>query len=253
MPAIVGLAMLIFVASCAVVGVRLLRMARGNDGSPAWLCGHGLCLIAIVGFPLGVLSGNGFAKVGEVALGLAALSLFANALGVACFLGFTVQVFRPRALWAHSVAGAAIAAIAMSATGVVAAIGSAPSHVSSFEASFGWAATFHWVCVLCFAWMGAEGLGEWLRSRRRVALGLSDPLVCHRLLMWGLFGCSTTLLCLVLAAVQHAGQPTATSTTAQVAQALFGITSSATLLFAFFPPRAYLARLQPDPLAADRG
>jgi len=251
--AIVGLAMLTFVVSCAAAGVRLLRLARGNDGSPAWLCGHGLCLIAIVGFPLGVLSGNGFARVGDVTLSLAALSLLANGLGIACFFGFIVQVFRPGALWAHAVAGAAVTAIAMSATGVVAAISSAPSDASSFEASFGWAATFHWVCVFCFGWMGAEGLGEWRRSRRRVALGLSDPLVCHRLLMWGIFGCSTTLLCLLLVAVQHSGQPTATSTTAQLAQALFGITSSAAILFAFFPPRSYLARLQPEPLAADPG
>jgi hypothetical protein len=101
-------------------------------------------------------------------------------------------------------AGAALAAIAMSAAGVVSAIGSAPSELTSFEASFGWTATFHWVCVFCFGWMGAEGLGEWRRSRRRVVLGLSDPLVCHRLLMWGLFGCSTTLLCLVLAAASRA-------------------------------------------------
>jgi hypothetical protein len=249
--AIVGLAMLIFVLSCAVVGVRLLRLARGNDGSPAWLCGHGLCLIAIVGFPLGVLSGNGFAKVGDVTLGLAALSLLANGLGIACFLGFTVQVFRPGALWAHTLAGAAVAAIAMSAAGVVAALGSAPSAVSSFEASFGWTATFHWACVLSFGWMGAEGLWEWRRSRRRVALGLSDPLVCHRLLMWGLFGCSTTLLCLVLVAVQHSGHPTATSTTALLAQAFFGITSSASLLLAFFPPRSILERPRPEAVPAD--
>jgi hypothetical protein len=251
--AIVGLAMLIFVVSCAAAGVRLLRLARGNAGSPAWLCGHGLCLIAIVGFPLGLLSGNGFARVGDVTLSLAALSLLANGLGVACFFGFTVQVFRPGALWAHAVAGAAVAAIAMSATGVIVAVGSAPSDASSFEASFGWAATFHWVSVSCFGWMGLEALGEWLRSRRRVSLGLSDPLVCHRLLMWGVFGCSTTLLFLVLAAVQHSGQPAATSATAQLGQALFGITSSAAILFAFFPPRSYLARLQSLPIGADRG
>lgn len=252
MLAIVGLAMLVFVVSWAAVGVRLLRLARGNSGSPAWLCGHGLCLIAIVGFPLGVLSGNGYARVGDVALGLVALSLVANGLGIACFLAFTVRVFRPGALWAHTLAGAAVTTLAMSSVGVLVSIASAPAAASSFEVSFGWAATFHWVSVLCFGWMGAEGLVEWGRSRRRVALGLSDRLVCHRLLMWGLFGCSTTLLCLVLAAVQHSGQPTTTSPAAQLGQALFGLTSGAAVLIAFFPPRAYRDRLQAG-FAADPG
>jgi hypothetical protein len=248
--ALVGLAMLLFVLTCSAVGIRLLWLARSGGGRPAWLCGHGFSLIAIIGFPLGVLSGQGFAPAGEVHLTLAAVSLLANGLGIGSFFVFTVGVFRPGALWAHALAGAAIAGMAMSAVGIVAAIALAPPHASSFAVSYGWAATFQWICVLCFGWMGVEGLGEWWRSRRRLALGLSDPVVSNRLLMWGLFGVSTTLLCLVLAAVQMSGQPTATSPTAQLAQALFGVASSVAATLAFFPPRAYLALLRRAPLEA---
>jgi hypothetical protein len=237
--ALVGLAMLLFVVTCSVVGVRLLWLAKSGGGRPAWLCGHGFSLIAIIGFPLGVLSGQGFAPAGEVLLPLCAVSLLANGLGIGSFFVFTVSVFRPGALWAHALAGAAIAGMAMSSVGIVSAIALAPSGASSFAVSYGWAATFQWICVLCFAWMGLEGLAEWWRSRRRLALGLSDPVVSNRLLMWGLFGVSTTLLCLVLAAVQMSGQPTATSPTAQLAQAFFGVVSSVAATLAFFPPRAY--------------
>jgi hypothetical protein len=242
--ALLGAAMLLFVVTCSAVGVRLLWLARSGGGRPAWLCGHGFSLIAIIGFPLGVLSGNGFAAAGEVHLPLAAVSLLANGLGIGCFFLFTVSVFRPGALWAHTLAGAAIAAMAMSCVGILAAVALAPDDVSSFAVAYGWSATFQWICVLCFGWMGVEGLGEWLRSRRRLALGLSDPVVSNRLLMWGLFGVSTTLLCLVLAAVQMSGQPTATSPVAQLGQALFGVVSSAAAGLAFFPPRAYLALLR---------
>src|SRR5262245_10584832 len=242
--------MLLFVATCSVVGVRLLWLARSGGGRPAWLCGHGFSLIAIIGFPLGVLSGQGFADVGDVHLPLAAVSLLANALGIGSFFVFTVSVFRPGALWAHTLAGAAIAGMAMSSIGILVAIALAPAHASSFAVSYGWAATFQWICVLCFAWMGIEGLAEWWRSRRRLALGLSDPIVSNRLLMWGLFGVSTTLLCLVLAAVQMSGQPTATSAVAQLAQALFGVVSSVAATLAFFPPRAYLALLRRPALEA---
>ena len=250
MGALVGLAMLLFVLTCSAVGVRLLWLARSGGGRPAWLCGHGFSLIAIIGFPLGVLSGQGFARAGDVHLPLAAVSLLANSLGIGSFFLFTVSVFRPGALWAHALAGAAIAGMAMSSVGVVAAIALAPSDAASFAVSYGWSATFQWICVLCFGWMAVEGLGEWWRSRRRLALGLSDPVVSNRLLMWGLFGGSTTLLCLVLAAVQASGQPTATSLTAQAAQAAFGIASSAAATLAFFPPRAYLELLRRPPAQA---
>jgi hypothetical protein len=92
--------------------------------------------------------------------------------------------------------------------------------------------------------MGIEGLYEWWMSRRRLALGLSDPVVSNRLLMWGLFGVSTTLLCLVLLTVQLSGQSTVTSVPAQLAQTFFGITSSGAATLAFFPPPAFLARLR---------
>ena len=248
MLAVGGMAMLLFVVTCSAVGVRLLWLAKSGGGRPAWLCGHGFSLIAIIGFPLGVLSGQGFAPAGEVLLSVAAVSLLANALGIGSFFVFTVSVFRPGALWAHTLAGAAVAGMAMSSVGIVAAIALAPSDASSFAVSYGWSATFQWICVLCFAWMGFEGLCEWWRSRRRLALGLSDPVVSNRLLMWGLFGVSTTLLCLVLAAVQMSGQPTATSLTAQLVQALFGVVSSMAATLAFFPPRAYLALLRRPPL-----
>lgn len=251
MIALVGVAMLLFVVTCSAVGVRLLWLARSGGGRPAWLCGHGFSLIAIIGFPLGVLSGNGFAAAGEVHLSLAAVSLLANGLGIGCFFVFTVSVFRPGALWAHTLAGAAIAGMAMCSLGILAAVALAPDDASSFAVSYGWSATFQWICVLCFGWMGVEGLAEWSRSRRRLALGLSDPVVSNRLLMWGLFGASTTLLCLVLAAVQMSGQPTATSLVAQLAQALFGLVSSVAAALAFFPPRAYLALLRRPAFGAE--
>lgn len=244
MIALVGVAMLLFVVACSAVGVRLLWVARLGGGRPALLCGNGFCLISMLGFPLGVLSGQGLVPVEQVHLPLAAISLLANLLGMACFFVFTVSVFRPTALWAHTLAGAAIACTAMACVAILAALAVAPGSASSFTVTWGWSATFQALCALCFLWMGCEGLLEWRMSRRRLALGLSDPLVSNRLLMWGLFGISTTLLCLVLLGVQLSGKPTATSALAQLGQALFGVLSCGAVTLAFFPPRTYLARLR---------
>jgi hypothetical protein len=242
--ALVAVAMILFVVSCSAVGVRLLWLAKSGGGRPALLCGNGFTLIAILGFPLGVLSGMGVARVGDVVLPLAAVGLLANVLGISCFFVFTVNVFRPNALWAHTLAGAAIACMGMACVANVANIALSPSHLSSFEVTWGWAAVFNAMCVLCFGWMGVEGLLEWWKSRRRLALGLSDPVVSNRLLMWGVFGISTTLLCLLLLGVLLTRQPTATSAVAQVGQAFFGLVSSAAATLAFFPPPAYLVRLR---------
>jgi hypothetical protein len=236
--------MLLFIGACSTVGIRLLWLAKAGGGRPALLCGNGFCLIAILGFPLGVLSGQGIATVAQVHLPLAAISLLANLLGIACFFVFTVSVFRPTALWAHTLAGAAISCAAMACVAIVSALVVAPGSASSFAVTWGWSATFQALCALCFFWMGCEGLGEWWLSRRRLALGLSDPVVSNRLLMWGVFGISTTLLCGVLLTVQLSGHPTATSVLAQLGQALFGLASSGAVTLAFFPPRAYLARVR---------
>jgi len=242
--AIVAVAMLLFVVTCSAVGVRLLWLAKTGGGRPALLCGNGFCLIAILGFPLGVLSGNGSAAVGDVLLPLTAVSLLANILGIASFFVFIVSVFRPTSLWAHTLAGAAIACMGMAGVGSVAALAMAPSTAHSFEVTWGWACIFNAMCIFCFGWMGVEGLYEWRMSRRRLALGLGDPVVSNRLLMWGVFGISTTLMCLVLLAVLLSGQPTVTDPVAQLAQAFFGLVSSGAATLAFFPPPAFLAKLR---------
>lgn len=244
MIALVGVAMLLFVGVCSAVGVRLLWLAKAGGDRPALLCGNGFCLIAMLGFPLGVLSGQGLVPVAQVHLPLAAISLLANLLGIACFLVFTASVFRPTALWAHTLAGAVIACLAMACVAIVAALAVAPGSSSSFSVTWGWSAVFQALCALAFFWMGVEALREWWGSRRRLAFGLSDPVVSNRLLMWGVFGLSTTLLCLVLLAVQLSGRPTASSALAQLSQALFGVLSSGAVTLAFFPPRAYLERVR---------
>ena len=244
MIALVGISMLLFITACSSVGVRLLWLGKAGAGRPALLCGNGFCLIAILGFPLGVLSGQGLVPVAQVHLPLAAISLLANLLGIACFFLFTVSVFRPTALWAHTLAGAAIACTAMACVAIVGALAVAPGSASSFAVTWGWSAAFQAACVLCFGWIAVEGLTEWWKSRRRLALGLSDAVVSNRLLMWGVFGTSTTLMCTVLLLVQLSGQPTASSALAQLSQALFGVLSSGAVMLAFFPPRAYLARVR---------
>jgi hypothetical protein len=193
------------------------------------LCGNGFCLIAILGFPLSVLSGQGLATVAQVQLPLVAISLLANLLGIVCFFVFTVSVFRPTALWAHTLAGAAIACTAMACVAILGALAVAPGSASSFTVTWGWSATFQAACVLCFGWMGIEAFAEW-RGRAagsRSGFGCGDP---NRLLMWGVFGLSPR--CCARFSCWCSCRERRDSPLAQLSQALFGVLSSGAVTLA---------------------
>ncbi|HEY5658666.1 MAG TPA: hypothetical protein VIY27_12835 [Myxococcota bacterium] len=42
--------------------------------------------------------------------------------------------------------------------------------------------------TLPIAWLTGEAFGQFLSARRRLKIGLADPLVCNRFLLWGVFG-----------------------------------------------------------------
>ena len=100
------------------------------------------------------------------------------------------------------------------------------------------------LCVICFAWMAGAGLHQWRMSCRRLALGLGDPVVSNRFLMWGLFGASAGALVVVLIVLQLQRVNAGTDLVGSLAMAGFGLVSSVFAALAFFPPRAYLDRVR---------
>lgn len=100
------------------------------------------------------------------------------------------------------------------------------------------------LCLICFAWIATEGLFQWRMSLRRMNLGLGDPVVSNRFLMWGLFGTSTTAMVAVLLGMSIARINTGTDVAGILTMAVFGVVSSAFAGLAFFPPESYLDRLR---------
>lgn len=238
MVALLAAAMLVFVVICSGVGLRLLWLAKHGAGRPAWLCGGGFACIGLIGFPLGVASGQGSAAAGEVRLALSVLALVGSTAGIGCFFLFVVSVFRPGVGWARGIAAAGIAGLIATSIGIVGATAAAPPDLPSAQASFAWAISYQLLGVGCFAWMAAEGMREWARSKKRLALGLADEVSTHRLLLWGLFGIGTTLNNLVVAAVMLAGLSWSESLVAQLSQSACGLAASAFVLLAFSPTRS---------------
>lgn len=244
MQTIGAVGMVVFVVTCAAVGVKLLALALRGGGLPAGCCGLAFSLIAFLGYPLPVIAGLGQGTVGELNMPLLLVGNWASTAGICCFFVFTQQVFRPGVPWAQALAVVLIAAY----VGVTAANTQAFLTVSqsadSLAVNRDFALAIQLLCLACFVWIGAEGLYEWQRSRRRVALRLGDPVVSNRFLMWGLFGVSTSGMIVVLIGMTLVHINTATSVVGPLTMAGFGLISSTFAALAFFPPESYLARIR---------
>jgi hypothetical protein len=98
--------------------------------------------------------------------------------------------------------------------------------------------------ALVFAWTGAESLGCWAKLRRRAALGLADPVVANRMLLWSVAGFATVVLSVVIALSMHAGLAPLRHPLPLAAIGSAAMIASVCWALVFLPPAAYLERLR---------
>ena len=94
--------------------------------------------------------------------------------------------------------------------------------------------------VLAFAWGGFEALRYFFLLRRRQALGLADPVVTNRFLLWAIADWTAVVLCGSVASFLLAGKAVLIDPLALCTIALAGTVMSVTWYLTFFPPAAYL-------------
>lgn len=91
-----------------------------------------------------------------------------------------------------------------------------------------------------FAWLGVEAGVQWTGARRRVSLGLIDPMVAQRFLLWSLFAliqlCANFALVFMYVEFQLMSR---FSTAMDLLIGVLEFVSIATLALAFFPPARY--------------
>jgi hypothetical protein len=98
-----------------------------------------------------------------------------------------------------------------------------------------WAAAF-----VALSWVGVEGFINYLNARRRVRLGLCDPLVCNRYLIWGITGIVWAVFYGMVALQNIEFETQAVwSIAMDRANSVADITGVALVWLIFFPPRFY--------------
>ncbi len=176
----------------AVVGVRLARLSRRAGGGPEiWLSLYFL-LAAFIGFGLSNFVYMSWADAAMalpdgLATVLNALYLLGATAGLGALWVFTWRTFRRDTAWAPWLVGAALTSLAVgyAATGLAGDFKLTLVPGTAYWITW---ATRTWV----FAWLCAECLRHWGLQRKRLRLGLADPLVANRFLLWGIW--STAML-----------------------------------------------------------
>ncbi len=235
---LLGISSLVSLAAALVLGIRLLRLAARTRAMPELAMGTGFVLGGFLGFFL-ILVGNPAAGSGmsvPTSELLFRIGISLLGVGVSCTYVFVWQTFRPESATARRLTFAAIACILGSLwaiwTGTVEEALLSPLNI------FG-----EIVRMAGMVWGCSEALLYHVAMKRRLALGLADPLVTNRFLLWGIamgagvITAFTGLYMTVSGLVDPNSWP-------YLVLGIFATISPAAQWLAFFPPSKYCDWIQ---------
>jgi len=229
----------LFVLALLVAVVRLLLLWRRSRQLPELAVGAGFALIAGVGLPAMGLGGVGSESNVGVDYRLMGFGLVSVAAGIFALQAFTWKVFRPDAAWAAALAWGSLVAGVVIAAGSLRAIAAAPPGVAPSAASTGWWLALRLLFEVWYVWTGVESLLEYSKARRRLALGLSDPVAANRFLLWGAMGVYLALNGAVAMALEQNGMTPMRDSLPALVLAANGVGAGVLILLTFMPPKSY--------------
>ena len=240
-------ATLFFVLASLVVATRLLLLARRTGQKQERFLGLGILGTAVLGYGVliaaAVLRGpNQAFAVTPLDRTLQTCGQMLHDVGVTMMVIFVVSTFRPRELWARALAALLIGSLWCGALGW---------ELTNSLYFVGRGNVFWWLEYATIwsypLWMMVESYRYYALMRRRTAIGLAEPIVTNRFLLWGSASLGTGLATWTSSigfflprdpSVLAAWEPGI-----QIATATFGVATVALYYLTFFPPRWYRERL----------
>lgn len=227
-----------FSLASAVVGVRLLRLAVRTRQAPELAMGLAFVVSGAIGFPLltagSILMQSDAGTPTRLAMGFGTLSLFTGyvGLGVGCW-----RIYRPAERWPMLPIGAGTLALLTASAVSFGSQGFGPGSLRdvAFWSGVG-------IGSATFAWNALESF--WLHDqlRRRLALGLAEPEVVNRVLLWGIGSFAAFVMTLHgLATRMLVGHVIGDGH--RIVSSAFGLIAAVAIGLAFFPPAAYRRRV----------
>lgn len=230
---------LLFMVASVVVGTRLMWLWTRTRQLPELLLATALWCTGFYGFALGVLAKKVLAFPPSMRLLLQVLDLSGEYVGAAALMVFAWRVFRPEERWAAGLAAtwgvASLAALAweLSSGQYVRYMDNVPSSGPCVPIGLA-------VRGMAPLWMTVEALRYYLMSRRRLRLGLAEPLVVNRLGLWTVAS-AVAAVGYGVSVVHRAVYGTALEAHTWVVDgvAFLAFVSAVGISLAFFPPPAY--------------
>ena len=242
-----GVVQLAYLAVAFGVGGVLYVRGRRSGEWTQWLLGLHLILSMGIGY---LLTCFGTVAV-EYNVGLPTAVVFAvlsvgyaaSSSGLTIALHFTRRVFRPGRGLPFAYAAASGAAIWM---GWLCYVVSGDVAQGRFEGTWFWLMTGG--MLACNVWVAFEPVSYYAQLRRRVRLGLCEPIVADRVMLWGVGSVARAILVLagpLSSRYMHAvagseAERLSTGAMVLVMSSLLGLVTAGPYWLAFQPPRAYL-------------
>lgn len=227
--------LLIFAVVATTVGVRLVLLWWHTRQLPELLIGIGVLGIGPLGFGASAAAGFIAASAPSLAYGLAVWGACAATAGVCAKFLFNWRVYHRQERWAGRVAGAGIAVVVAALTASV-VFGGVQQGVEVAH----WYLTRGVLQAGCLLWGAAEAILYWGKMRRRQRLGLADPTVTNRFLLWGIAAGAAGLGTAIGIGFQMiTGIPSAEVPGLLLSSSLHGLVAAIAMWLAFVPPQFY--------------
>jgi hypothetical protein len=229
-----------FVLIVGSVGWRMLALWRSTRQTPEMLLGLGLVLMSCVATPLaglGRLPATAGAIFGKLCF---AAGMGTVAVAAVLLIAFTQRVFRPDSGWARGlfVGVSFLLAAAVAWMSWVNFVGETLTEVVPRMRPG--TLVLMGSLLVCFAWASCESLLHHANLKRRLALGLVDPILVDRFFLWGVSSGATTLLMGVLLYCVQTGMVIMRDPVSLSAIAIVGSVMSAAWYLTFLAPESYL-------------
>jgi hypothetical protein len=232
--------LVVFVAILGSVGVRLVSLWRRTRETPELCLGAGL-LIMSLSMPLSAIGRIPATAMEPLGRACFAAGIFAVVAGTSLMVYFNYHVFRRGSEWGLTFLTLACGMLTAAALYMSVSNFQGESVAAIKQAMRPGTLLIMSTMLACFFWAGVEAFICRGAALRQLAVGLGDPAIANRFLLWGVASVTCALLLLVLIGCVMTGMTILREPGPLAAIALAGTVMSASWYLTFFAPERYLA------------
>lgn len=233
-----------FVVVSLVLGPRLLALARNTRQLPEFTMGLCLLLMGALGYPFAAAGRAVTALPDDVRGLLLGCSALCNTVGFAALAIFTLRVFRPARPLPELLVVVCIAILALLIPAEAVWPGLVASALSPepYPGAPGYLRVAVGLGILY--WASVEAALCARQFRRRLALGLADPVIADRLRLWTIAISCASVSYTTSFVLSFEGIDLASSSLGAATVGTLGLASAISAWLAFLPPARYLRRIE---------